>query len=102
MSATNDPLNMASSRSGGDKQIADNDSPRRPMLQQHRVASKKSGLHLAAVIKIRKQCRPSLPIGQEWPALAPVFRLLLVVAAVVAVLKPVHAEDLSDTDRSAG
>jgi soluble lytic murein transglycosylase len=34
--------------------------------------------------------------------LAPVFRLLLVVAAVVAVLKPVHAEDLSDTDRSAG
>jgi soluble lytic murein transglycosylase len=34
--------------------------------------------------------------------LAPVFRLLLIVAALLAGLGPVHAEDLSETDRAAG
>jgi soluble lytic murein transglycosylase len=34
--------------------------------------------------------------------LAPVFRLLLVVAALTAALRPAHAQDLSDADRTAG
>jgi soluble lytic murein transglycosylase len=34
--------------------------------------------------------------------LAPVFRVLLIVAALLGGLKPVHAEDLSEADRAAG
>lgn len=34
--------------------------------------------------------------------MAPVFRLLLIVAALLAVLQPAHAEDSSDADRTAG
>lgn len=34
--------------------------------------------------------------------MAPVFRLLLIVVALVAVSRPLHAEDLSEADRTAG
>ena len=34
--------------------------------------------------------------------MAPVFRLLLIVVALVAVSRPLHAEDLSEADRAAG
>ena len=34
--------------------------------------------------------------------MAPVFRLLLIVVALLAVLRPAHAEDLADADRAAG
>ena len=34
--------------------------------------------------------------------MAPVFRLLLIVVVLLAVVRPAHAEDLSDADRAAG
>src|ERR1700749_1607494 len=100
MSATNEPLNMASSQS------RNGESPATIVLVgaciNNTVKPNKSpAFRVATAGKLRQHCRLT-PIGQERPALAALFRLLLIVVAVATMVPRAHADDLSDADPAAG
>src|SRR5579862_3846630 len=81
--------------------FAGNDSPRRPMQQQHRAANEQSPVRLATQAKIRTECLLQPRQHKERPALARLFRLLFVVAVAIACLPSAQAQNLSDADQAA-